>query len=142
MKDKSKKGAILFIHTGFSSFVKKDYLFLSKYYRVISFHYIASKNLSINLVSQIKLLITIIRHIGKVRYLFIWFADYHSFLPVLFANFFKKRSIIVSGGYDVTYVPEIRYGSFSNPVRKFCATFSIKYTNYLLAVDGSLIDDL
>lgn len=142
MKDNGKKGDILFIHTGLSSFVKKDYLLLSKYYRVIPHHYFTSKNFSTNLISQIKMLITIIRHLVKVRYIFVWFADYHSFLPVLFAYIFKKRSMVVLGGYDVTYVPEIKYGSFSNPVRKICTTFSIKYAGYLLAVDGSLLDEV
>ncbi len=33
---------------------------------------------------------------------------------------------LVLGGYDVTYIKELNYGSFSNPVRAFCAKYSIK----------------
>jgi len=139
MKDTGSKGEILFIHTGLSSFVKKDQLLLSKYYQVISHHYLTGKYFSTNLISQLKLLFTIIRHLHRIRYIFIWFADYHSFLPVLLASVFKKYSLISLGGYDVTHVPEIRYGSFSNPIRKFCTSFSLKYSSYLLAVDGSLL---
>ena len=47
--------------------------------------------------------------------------------------------MIVLGGYDVTYIPSLKYGSFSNPLRKFCARFSLKHAHYLLAVDRSLI---
>jgi glycosyltransferase involved in cell wall biosynthesis len=57
----------------------------------------------------------------------------------LIARLFNKKNVIILGGYDVTYIPSLKYGSFSNPIRKFCTNFSLKFSNHLLAVDRSLI---
>jgi len=114
---------------------------LSQYYQVRKLHYKASKKLLRNIASQITVLLKIILRIPRVPFFFIWFADYHSFLPVFFSRLFRSRSVIVLGGYDVTYVPELKYGSFSNPIRRFCAAYSLRNAHYLLAVDPSLITE-
>jgi len=38
---------------------------------------------------------------------FSWFADTHAFLAVLLSKLFRKKSIVVVGGYEVANVPEI-----------------------------------
>ena len=50
--------------------------------------------------------------------------------------------MVVLGGYDVTYIPELQYGSFSNPIRKFCTSYTLGHADHLLAVDTSLIEEL
>lgn len=139
MKERTQNKEIILVHTGLSSFVKKDVLILSTFYPVNKFQYITSKKLFRNMMSQFLLMLKIIPRLIKTFTFFIWFADYHSFLPVLFSRVFGKTSIIVLGGYDVTYVPELNYGSFSNPIRRFCTAYSLKNAHYLLAVDPSLI---
>ena len=139
MKERTQNKEILLIHPGLSSFVKKDFLILSAYYPVKKLQYVTSKKLFRNMVSQFLLILKIIPRITKTFVFFIWFADYHSFLPVFFSRVFGKKSIIVLGGYDVTYVPELKYGSFSNPIRRFCTASSLKNAHCLLAVDPSLI---
>jgi len=129
---------ILFIHTGKSSFVKQDIDLLSEHFPLKVHHYKPSKKFSRNLVEQIKLLSKLARWMFRIRSIYIWFADYHSLLPVLFARIFSKRSFLVLGGYDVVYIPEIKYGSFSNPLRSFCASISLKFANFLLPVDPEL----
>jgi glycosyltransferase involved in cell wall biosynthesis len=52
----------------------------------------------------------------------------------LLSKIFKKPSILVLGGYDVTYIPEYNYGSFNKKFRAFCTKFSIKNANKNLAV--------
>lgn len=125
---------ILFIYPVFGTFVKKDYEILKKYFQMRKFHYKASKKLIINLLSQIEMCIWLLRNIWKIKYIYIWFADYHSCLPILFAKLFHKKSFLVLGGYDVTYIPEIKYGSFSNPFRAFCTKFSMKNASICLPV--------
>ena len=93
------------------------------------------------MMSQFLLILKIIPRITKTFVFFVWFADYHSFLPVFFSRVFGKKSIIVLGGYDVTYIPELKYGSFSNPIRKFCTAYSLKNAHFLMAVDPSLIEE-
>ena len=43
-----------------------------------------------------------------------WFADWHSYYAVRIANFLKKKSIIITGGYDTSAIPEIGYGIAAN----------------------------
>ncbi len=132
---------ILFVHTSFSSFVRIDYETLAKHYPVKRFQYRPSKTLLQNAINQVKLLFWLLTNIGKARYVFIYFADYHSLLPVFIAKLFKKKSALILAGYDVTHLPELKYGSFSNPLRGFCAKFSMENTTYLAPVDESLIQD-
>jgi len=142
MKEQTEKKEILLIHPGLSSFVKKDISILSTFYSVKKIHYVTSKKLFRNIISQISLIVQILPRMPKTFTFFIWFADYHAFLPVFFSRIFGRKSIIILGGYDVTYVPELKYGSFSNPVRKFCTSYALSHADYLLAVDSSLIDEL
>ena len=125
---------MLFIYPGFSIFVTKDYQILTNHFQIKNFCYKTSKKLTVNLQSQIKMFIWLLKNIWLAKFIYIWFADYHSFLPVLFGKIFKKKSILVLGGYDVTYIPEIKYGSFSNPLRAFCAKYSMKNASICLPV--------
>ncbi len=124
----------LFIYPHFSSFVKCDYHILEKFFHVKSFHYHSSKKLLPHLISQIKLFFWLLKNIKTARIVYIWFADYHSLLPVFLAKLFKKDSFMVLGGYDVIHIPEIDYGSLKNPIRRFCTIFSIRNANGNLAV--------
>jgi len=45
-----------------------------------------------------------------------WFANLNAFFIVLFCRILRKKSVIVTGGYDVAYLPEIDYGVLSNPI--------------------------
>lgn len=125
---------VLFIYTTFSTFVKADFEIFSEKFEVKQFHYVPGKHLFTHLKSQVKLFLWLCINILKCRIVYIWFGDYHSFLPVIFAKIFRKKSILVLGGYDVVGIPELKYGSYSNKLRAFCAGNSIKYASLNLAV--------
>lgn len=85
-------------------------------------------------------------NVHRFRLIYIWFADYHSFLPVLFAGIFNKKSVIAAGGYDATYIPEIDMGVFTKTSLKrrfrcFCAEYSLKNCSLILPVDRTLIEN-
>lgn len=130
---------ILFIHTAFSSFVRSDYETLNKNFSVKRFQYQQSKRLIGHVQSQLELLFFLLKNVWDAKIIYVFFADYHSFLPILFAKIFGKKTILALGGYDVTYIPELKYGSFSNPLRSFCTKFSIGNAGFLAPVDESLI---
>jgi glycosyltransferase involved in cell wall biosynthesis len=69
---------------------------------------------------------------------FIWFGDYHSLLPVLFAKIFHKKSFVVIGGYDVSTLSEYKYGAFSNPIRAFFTQNTFKYVDICFPVAEAL----
>jgi len=136
-----RRKRILFVYTSFSSFVKTDHEILSKNYNVTKYQFKNSKNLFKMISEQAKLKIFLLLNIWKAKVVYIWFADYHSFLPILFSKVFGKKSILVLGGYDVTYIPELKYGSFSNPIRSFCAKYSIKNVTLNLSVSDNIKRD-
>ena len=133
---------VLFIAPNFSSFVRNDFEILSKKYRVKNFIYTARKNLPQHLQNQIKLLFWLLVNLPKAKIIYIWFADYHSLLPVLLARLFGKRSFLVIGGYDVAHIPELDYGSFKNPLRAFCARFAMNNVTLNLPVADNLAKEV
>lgn len=132
------KRKILFVYPELWSFVACDKAILEEKYAILPFCYHPSKSLLKNIIGQLRLSIWLLKNILKADSVFIWFADYHSFLPILFSKLLFKKSYLVLGGYDVTYIPKLKYGAFSNPLRSICAGFSIKNATILLPVDESL----
>lgn len=69
------------------------------------------------------------------------FADSHAFLAVLFSRIFRKKSIVVVGGYEVARVPEIGYGAMLNPIYAQVVRFVLKHADKVLTVAESLRED-
>ena len=128
-----------------AKFVTNDKEILEKKYNVTQYESDLSNNFTFlfSFVSQFFYLLT---HIHKFDIVYIWFADYHSFLAVFFSKLFRKKSYIAVGGYDATYIPEINMGLFTKGSLKkrfrcFCAEYSLKYCSMILPVDKSLIEN-
>jgi len=123
---------IAFIYySTFSSFIKKDYDIISKHHRVckINCHKMAD-------------IIEMMTVIPGCDLSFIWFAGGHALLAVLLCKLFKKKSLIVVGGFDVANVPEINYGRFTQGWTKRMSTkFALRYADKVLVVDPSLKED-
>ena len=133
---------ILFIYTNYSSFVKTDYEILASQFNVDKYQYKPVKGLKKNGFQFIKQFFFLILNGWKYDSIFIWFADYHSFLPVLFAKLLGKKSFVVIGGYDVANLPEIDYGSLSRPLRKKMTLFSFRHATLCLPVVEGLEEKL
>ncbi len=137
MRDKK----ILIVYTNFSTFVKKDYEDLNKHYIVRRYRFKSYKGIFKNLIQFIKQFFFLCFFGWRFQVFLIWFADYHSVLPILFSKLFHKRSLLIIGGYDATGIKEINYGIFySNKLRKIINKYSIKLAKYILPVDKSLIN--
>ena len=136
-----KRKRILFVYPIFSTFVKADYEILSENFDVVKYQYHHKKSVLNHLLEQIKFFFFLVKNISAVDAVFIWFADYHSFLPILFAKIFNKKSFLVLGGYDVTFLPKFNYGSFNNPLRAFCARYSLNNATLNLAVAENIKRD-
>jgi glycosyltransferase involved in cell wall biosynthesis len=133
-----QKSRILFIYSNFSSFVEKDYKMLSSVYEVDQYRFRAIKGLVGTGIELIRQFIFLILNIWKYDAVFVWFADYHSLLPVLFARMLLKKSFVVVGGYDVSYLPEYNYGSFNKPIRKFFAKTTLRLATICFPVAEAL----
>lgn len=129
---------IIFIHPGESPFEKNDVEILKVNFIVQKFHYKAGKSIFDNVIYQIKLFLWLLLKIWNSKVIVIWFAGYHSLLPILFAKLLFKKSFLIIGGYDVASIPEINYGFYNTPIRKFFAYNSIKWATCNLAVSDFL----
>lgn len=128
-----KKERALFVYTRISSFVKGDTEILEKSFRVTTLA-VDNSSKTKQFAALTKEFFYLIFNLLKFDIVFIWFADYHSFLPVLFSKLFRKKVYLVIGGYDVCRVNKLGYGSFSNPVRGFMTLYSIKNATLNLCV--------
>lgn len=70
---------------------------------------------------------------------FSWFADTHAFLAVLFSKIFRKKSIVVAGGYDVAAEPDIAYGVMKSTksIPAMVVKFTLRYADRILALSDS-----
>lgn len=135
MKDKKK---ILFIYTTFSTFVKTDFEILSQKYDVVKYQFIPVKGIGKTIVQFTKQFFFLLFNNWRFDAFFIWFADNHSFLPVLFAKVLRRKSFLVVGGYDVVKMPELNYGVFISKIRGYFAIFSMKHSTLNLAVSKNV----
>jgi glycosyltransferase involved in cell wall biosynthesis len=115
---------IAFIYYDFSSFVKQDYEILSKHFAVEKVSYRRPKDI-----------LKIARAIFKSDLTYSWFASGHSFIAVLISKMLNKRSMVVAGGYDVAFVPEMNYGQYTQGIdKRIYADYVLKNADIILAV--------
>ncbi len=127
----------LFIYTHFSTFVRGDANILGRKYNVSHLKVDNKSGISL-IISLIKQLFYLLFNIRKYRFVYIWFADYHSFIPALMCRIFGVPLFLVIGGYDICREKKLNYGSFTNPVRAFCSLFSIKNATVNLCVSQNI----
>ena len=133
-----KKKSILFVYVNFSSFVKTDFEILSSFAEVSKYQFKPGKGLLATGRELIKELVFLTFRGYKFDAIFIWFSDYHSLLPVLFAKIFGKKSYVVIGGYDVSTLKEYEYGALSNPIRAFFTRSTFKFVTVCFPVAEAL----
>jgi len=133
-----QKKSILLVYVNYSSFVKADFEILSSFANVIKYQFKPGKGIFKTGFELLKEFVYLIFNISKFNSVFIWFGDYHSLLPVLFAKIFRKKSFVVIGGYDVSTLSEYGYGSFSHPIRSFFTRNTFKFVNICFPVAEAL----
>ncbi|MGF3555214.1 MAG: glycosyltransferase [Thermoplasmatota archaeon] len=119
---------VCFVGNLSSAFVKRDYKILKKHFDVDVVE-IPKKKLG-----WIKYAFILAKTVKKSDLVFSWFASWHSALGVFFSKFFKKTSVVVAGGYDAVFCPEINYGAFTNLKEKIPAYYVLNHADLLLAV--------
>lgn len=133
-----QRQSVLFVYVNYSSFVKTDFEILSSFANVTKYQFKPGKGIIRTGIELLKEFIYLIFSIFKFDAVFIWFGDYHSLLPVLFAKIFRKKSFVVIGGYDVSTLSEYGYGSFSHPIRSFFTRNTFKFVNICFPVAEAL----
>ena len=129
------KPKLLFIkHKDFTArTVDNDIAILSQKYNVILYNADISKNTTF-VIGILKQLVYLILNIHRFNAIFIWFADYHSYLPTLFSKILKKKSILCLGGYDGHWIIPGNPRTAKEKLRKFCVVKSVKYSSFVFTV--------
>ena len=129
-----KKKKLLFVIPNFSSFILKDLSLLKKHFDLRIEHFSGLKKAPISLP---RLLIGVIWS----DLTFSRFADIHAFFAVLISKIYKRKSIVVVGGYEVAKVTEIDYGLMLSPFFSRVVKYILERADQVLTVDESLKRD-
>lgn len=70
-----------------------------------------------------------------------WFADSSKF-PVSLAKIFRKKAVVIIGGYDVAKIESIGYGSLLDEKKAERVKWTLEHADAVIAVDRGLVDDL
>lgn len=128
-KDKLK---VLFIYSSLFSFVKRDLEILQIHFDVKPVQWHGKRDI-------LKIALDVL----KSDLTFSWFASDCAAVAVFFSNLFRKKSIVVAGGYDVAYVPEINYGRFTGSwASKTLTKFALKHADMVLPVSNFTKNEL
>ncbi len=128
------KQHILFIYSPWTTFTKEDFEILSSQHTVVKKQFKPQKGVIKVGVEFIKQAVYLFISLRKFDSVYIWFADYHSFLPILLAQLFHKKSFLVLGGYDLADFPDLKYGSMTSPLRKWMTLYSLRNATLCLPV--------
>jgi glycosyltransferase involved in cell wall biosynthesis len=131
-----KRIKIVFIGSISSSFIKNDYETLTEYFDVDIICPPKKK------IGWLRFIFIAARKIKQCDAAFSWFAGPHSAFAVFFSKLFKKKSIVVVGGYDAAYFPEINYGAFTNIKEKIPAKYVYKNVDKILVVAPALKENI
>lgn len=127
----SKKIKILFVRPSKSSFIQRDLALLEEHFNVkVIDPVIRRKNLS----GTFKTLCIMLAGILWADVTFSWFAGLHAYCAVRLSRIFRKKSIVVVGGYEVAKVPEIGYGALLYPRSARRVKYVLDNANKILAV--------
>jgi len=119
---------ILFVKLWDKTFINRDWEILDKNFnvRVIDL----TKN-------KLLILYKIIINLFWSDVYFIWYSHVHSFFFVILSKIFKKKSIIVAGGYDCANIPEMQYGAFTSWPARFFSKFSFNHCDVVISISKS-----
>jgi len=121
---------ILFVYSALSSFVQRDMEILKRHFNVkqmdVTTFFFPRRGR--NFLEFFKLL----KGILWADTAYTWFADANAFFMVLFCMFLRKKSMVVVGGYDVVYIPEIDYGDLNSCVGRFRTKFILEYATRIV----------
>jgi glycosyltransferase involved in cell wall biosynthesis len=82
-------------------------------------------------------IILFLRTIRDYDLIYLWFASINYFFLVILARLFKKKIVIVAGGYDVANVKYLKYGSFYSPLKSLLVKIMFHTANKIICVSES-----
>lgn len=132
---------LLFCYMKDTSFVRDDFELLRTHYDVRSFQF--DPEMASSATGLVRLwmrqCIWLLRELPAADVAFVWFADHHSLLPVLFGRWFDVPTAIVLGGMDCNWLPEFGYGVWESRWRAPLVRWICRHASSLLLVSEALL---
>lgn len=127
----AKEIKILFVRPFKSSFIENDLEILKDNFSIRNIDFVFHYK---KCFETFKSFIRLIKGLLWADLCFSWFAENHSFYMVKFTKFFRTKSIVVIGGFEVANGPEINYGSLIDKKAKKKVKYVIENADLILAV--------
>lgn len=125
-----KRNKIVFVYLNMSTFVSKDLEILRKHFDVKPIQWTRTRD--------VKRILKIMKYVYKTDLSFITFADRHAVLTIRFSKLFRKKSVVVVGGYDVAKLPEIGYGLMISKKSARRVKYVLEKADKVLTINDSL----
>ena len=118
----SRKPRLLFIYPFEASFITTDLDLLRSFCEVVPFRFDGKASYP-----------ALLKGIAKVDIVFSWFGLGFSAVANIASKALRRRSVVVSGGFDVTGLPEIGYGCLLTEWGKLRARLALSTADRVLA---------
>jgi len=132
---KKEKAKILFVYSALSPFVRRDLEILERHF------YVKKMKVKTFLVPRRGgdplVFFKLVRGILWADIVYSWWANLNALFTALFCIFLRKKCIIVVGGYEVAYVPEMNYGALLTPKGRLKVKLILRHASKVLAVSKS-----
>jgi len=126
VRGKNRSFDILYIGKMSSSFQKGDYEILNNRFATELVHKPKNRTDFFNYILKL------VRKMPNCKVVYVWFASWVSLFAVVLSKIFGKKTIIITGGYDCVYLPEIGYGARTNLVQYLPARFVYNHADFVI----------
>lgn len=126
---------ILLVSNCNSSFVRNDLKILSQRYQV---EIVDSQIITRNPITGLRTILNLMQGVCRSDLVLAWFGNLHALVAVILTRLFRKKSVIVIGGFEVAAIEEIGYGACFNPVTKAIIASIFRLCDRIAVVDESL----
>lgn len=134
-KEEKKQKKLLFLRLpsfGISpSFAANDYQILKQHYDIREIIWQGKRSI-----------LSVIFGVLWSDIVYSWFAADHSYLSAKVCKAFGKKIIVIAGGFDVAYEPEIGYGYSLDSRRKKYLKFTLSNANKIIAVSNKTKEEV
>ena len=139
-RSESNKRLLFFSHDTLP-FVRQDEAILQKHFDLKPFYLKSYNTIPAALLTYAKVLFWLLKNIRQCDGLYLRFADVYGFFSSIFARLFNKKLFLVVGGFDATWIPELKYGTYHKKRSRFFTRFTFQTACKLFPVSESLVRD-
>jgi len=118
---------LLFVSAYNSTYVKTDLSILEKNYHIRTL-IISNWKKNLSKISEIY------KGVLWADISYIWFADFVALMVIFFSKLLKKKTVVVIAGYELTKIPEFKYGGQLTILSRMKIKYVLKNADQILTI--------